>query len=238
MKKTILLLTILLLTILLLTILLLTILLLISCKEETTKSKSNEIQNALINEKVHIVNSDSLISKPVLKSEENIFFGDSILAKKNYFENLNGNKGYQRLKNQNDSYQSKYSNFGNNVTPEIISIGHLKLKFEKQFLEGKKYRIILYTFLDDKKKDSLEFYRNVSDLKNEPSNYTSLSYLNFKDKKIWQIKYFSSPIDNYVGFILYNKNTIKENGKIEIDSIYYLDESLDVEMEKNKLYFN
>ncbi|WP_456311784.1 hypothetical protein [Pseudomonas shirazensis] len=95
----------------------------------------------------------------------------------------------------------------------------------------------MYTFFDNKKKDSIEFYRNVDDLKYEPSHYTSLSYLDIKNKKIWQIKYFSSPVDKSVGYVVFERSKIKENGKIETDSLYYLDESLDVEMEKNKLYY-
>ncbi|WP_394773622.1 hypothetical protein [Flavobacterium sp.] len=101
----------------------------------------------------------------------------------------------------------------------------------------KKYRIVLYTLIENEKKDSIEFYRNVDDLKYEPSNYTCLSYLDLKVKNIWQLKYFSSPVDKSVGYIIYEKKKIMENGKIETDSLFYLDESLDVEMEKNKLYY-
>lgn len=117
-------------------------------------------------------------------------------------------------------------------------MNNIDFKFEKQLISGgKKYRIVLYTFFDNKKKDSIEFYRNVDDLKYEPSNFTSLSYLDLRDKKIWQIKYFSSPVNKSVGYVLYERSKIKENGKIESDSLYYLDESLDAEMEKNDLYF-
>ena len=172
------------------------------------------------------------------KFQENIFSGDSTLAKKTYFENLTKkNKGYSILKKQNESYQKNYLNFKNGIVPQLKK-DNLKLKFEKQFLDnGKKYRIVLYTFINNKKKDSIEFYRNVDDLQNEPSNYTCLSYLDLKNKKIWQIKYFSSPVDKSVGYVSYEKNKVLENGKIETNSLYYLDESLDVEMEKNKLYY-
>ncbi|KIC03677.1 hypothetical protein OA88_02700 [Flavobacterium sp. JRM] len=166
-----------------------------------------------------------------------LFFGDSILGTKNYFKNLTKEKGYTILKKQNDLYQKSYLNFENGDISQF-NTENINFKFEKQFLNSeKKFRIVLYTFVDSKKKDSIEFYRNVDDLKYEPSNYTCLSYLDLKNKKIWQMKYFSSPVDKSVGYILYKKNKVMENGKIETDSLYYLDESLDVEMEKYKLYY-
>lgn len=170
------------------------------------------------------------------KQNKDIFLGDSIIMENNYFQNLSEANGYSILSTQNKLYQKKYSNFKNSDISQLKD--NIKFKFEKQFLnEKRKYRIVLYTFIHNTKKDSFEFYRNVNDLKYEPSNYTSLSYLDLKHNKIWQIKYFSSPIDKSVGYILYAKNKILENGKIETDSLYYLDESLDVEMEKNKLYY-
>ncbi|MFH7015053.1 hypothetical protein [Flavobacterium sp. FlaQc-47] len=208
------------------------IILFFSCKKGTNNSISAKERN---NQAKILNTEDSLRS--IYMSGKNIFSGDSILAIKNYFDHLTENKGYLILKKQNESYQKHYANFINIDTPQSHST-QLNFKFEKQFLSNeKKYRIVLYTLIDNKKKDSIEFYRNVNDLKYEPSNYTCLSYLDFKNKKIWQIKYFSSPINKSVGYILYEKNKVMANGKIEKDSLYYLDESLDVEMEKNNLYY-
>lgn len=168
----------------------------------------------------------------------NIFLGDSTLETKNYFENLTDSTGYVLLKKQNQLYVKNYLDFLNDDISQISSDKNIKLKFEKQFFKNKnEYRIVLYSFLNDKKVDSLEFYRNVTDLEYEPSNYTNLSYLNFKNGKIWQIKYFSTPVDKSVAYILYERKKILESGKLETDSLYYLDESLDVEMGKNKLHY-
>jgi len=170
------------------------------------------------------------------KQNKDVFLGDSIIMENNYFQNLSEVNGYSILSMQNKLYQKKYSNFKNSDVSQLKD--NINFKFEKQYVnKGDKYRIVLYTLIHNTKKDSFEFYRNVNDLKYEPSNYTSLSYLDLKHSKIWQIKYFSSPVDKSVGYILYAKNKILENGKIETDSLYYLDESLDVEMEKNKLYY-
>ena len=170
------------------------------------------------------------------KQNKDVFLGDSIIMENNYFQNLSEVNGYSILSMQNKLYQKKYSNFKNSDVSQLKD--NINFKFEKQYVnKGDKYRIVLYTLIHNTKKDSFEFYRNVNDLKYEPSNYTSLSYLDLKHSKIWQIKYFSSPVDKSVGYILYAKNKILENGKIETDSPYYLDESLDVEMEKNKLYY-
>jgi hypothetical protein len=180
--------------------------------------------------------NNSFVKRNNFTSEQNndIFLGDSIIIKKKYFENLSKAKGYSILKTQNALYEKNYLNFEKNS----IKTNNIDFKFEKQLIKGgKKYRIVMYTFVANTKKDSIEFYRNVDDLKYEPSNFTSLSYLDLRDKKIWQIKYFSSPVDKSVGYVLFERSKINENGKIESDSLYYLDESLDVEMEKNNLYF-
>lgn len=212
------------------------IIILVSCKKGNGKSISNKVQSTQINESLTAQSVDTLLLKTNFKFQENVFSGDSTLGSKKYFDHLTDDKGYSILKKQNDLYQKEYLDFMNSKLPQIIS-NNTKLQFEKQFINETKYRIVLYTFFDNKKKDSIEFYRNVDDLKYEPSHYTSLSYLDIKNKKIWQIKYFSSPVDKSIGYVLYERSKVMENGKIETDSIYYLDESLDVEMYKNKLYY-
>jgi len=170
------------------------------------------------------------------KQNKEIFLGDSIIMENNYFQNLSEANGYSILNTQNNLYQKKYFNFKNSDVSQLRD--NIYFKIEKQFInKGKKYRVVLYTLINNIKKDSIEFYKNVKDLQYEPSNYTSLSYLDLKHNEIWQIKYFFSSVDKSVGYILYAKNKILENGKIETDSLYYLDESLDIEMEKNKLYY-
>lgn len=208
-------------------------LLVISCKDSKTQNTNVSLSDEIIgNTKL----KDS--SQGFYKSEKNIFLGDSILAIKNYFDHLTDDNGYSILKKQNNFYFKNYSAFINSDMPQIGSNRNVQLKFEKQLITNKaKYRIVLYTFLNNKKTDSIEFYRNVDDLEYEPSNYTCLSYLDLKDKRIWQIKYFSSSVDKSVGYVLYEKSKVMENGKIKSDSLFYLDESLDVEMEKSKLYY-
>jgi len=205
-----------------------------SCNSEKKEQVLSGVKS--INDSLTTTLKDSL--QGFYKSDRNIFSGDSILAIKNYFEHLtDDDKGYLILKKQNESYQNHYANFINTDSLQFSS-NNIQFKLEKQFLSNEKnYRIVLYTLIDNKKRDSIEFYRNVNDLRYEPGSYTSLSYLDLKNKKIWQIKYFSSRVDKSVGYILYAKNKVMENGKIETDSLYYLDESLDVEMEKENLYY-
>lgn len=205
-----------------------------SCNSEKKEQVLSGVKS--INGSLTTTLKDSL--QGFYKSDRNIFSGDSILAMKNYFEHLtDDDKGYLILKKQNESYQNHYANFINTDSLQFSS-NNIQFKLEKQFLSNEKnYRIVLYTLIDNKKRDSIEFYRNVNDLRYEPGSYTSLSYLDLKNKKIWQIKYFSSRVDKSVGYILYAKNKVMENGKIETDSLYYLDESLDVEMEKENLYY-
>lgn len=202
-----------------------------SCKEEnknTVSVKETKDQTKKIVVKQNL--------RRFYVSEGNIFLGDSILAVKNYFNDLTYNTGYLTLKKQNDVYIKNFLDFRNNEIPQIIS--NTKLKLEKQSIIDKtKYRIVLYSFINDKKIDSIEFYRNVSNLENEPSNYTCLSYLDLRNRKVWQIKYFSSSVDKSVSYISFERNKIMENGKIEIDSLYYLDEQQDVQMGKYKLYY-
>jgi len=56
----------------------------------------------------------------------------------------------------------------------------------------------------------------------------------YRHNAVWQIKYFTP----YSEIISYKQIDIKVNGSLQSDILYYLDESLDVEMSKYKLYFN
>ncbi|WP_172426973.1 hypothetical protein, partial [Flavobacterium sp. ACN2] len=89
----------------------------------------------------------------------------------------------------------------------------------------------LYTLLNDKKKDSIEFYRSTVD--KEIPNYTCLSYLDVKNNKIWQLKYFATDTE----IILYMNNDVKKDGSIKRDSLYFLDESKEAKMDTYKLFW-
>lgn len=54
-----------------------------------------------------------------------------------------------------------------------------------------------------------------------------------------QIKYFPlNPLrGNSIGIVSYTESSINVDGTIKSDSLHYLDESLDVEMEKYNLYY-
>jgi len=118
---------------------------------------------------------------------------------------------------------------------DLIKSNFNKLKFKlvKQSINKKEYRVVLYSLINNIKKDSIEFYRSK---KNATANYnyTCLSYLGLKHNAVWQIKYFTP----YSEIISYKRIDIKVNGSLQSDTLYYLDESLDVEMSKYKLYFN
>jgi hypothetical protein len=166
------------------------------------------------------------------KHTQSYFIGYPKLTDKLYVNTLMGKEGYTILKNQTDLYEKNYSNF-----KDLRSYRSANIKFEKQFLNGEKnYRIILYTLLNNTKTDSIEFFRHTAGFKYEPSNYTHISYLDLKNNKIWQLKYFSSPLDKSSYPISYEVSKI-ENGKIKSDHIYFLDESLDAEMDKRNLYY-
>ena len=166
------------------------------------------------------------------RQTQKYFIGDQKLADKLYFKTFKNKGGYAILKNQAELYEKNYSNF-----KDLPSYGSANIKFEKQFLNGgKNYRIVLYTLLNNKKTDSIEFFRHTAGFKYEPSNYTHVSYLDLKNNKIWQLKYFSSPAAQSADPVSYEVSKI-ENGKIKPDHLYFLDESLDAEIDKRNLYY-
>lgn len=164
-------------------------------------------------------------------NENDVFFGDPkiSLGREGYFKTIVKDNGYLILKKQAELYNKKYSNFDSSNFINSTS-QKTKFKFIKQRLNNKNYRIVLYTYLNNKKKDSIEFYRSYGS--KDVKRYTCLSYLDLKTNKIWQIKFFYND-----DIILYASNNIKTDGKIKSDSLYYLDESLDVEMGEYHLYY-
>lgn len=163
--------------------------------------------------------------------KNDVFFGDPkiSLGHEGYFKTIVKDNGYLILKKQAELYNKKYSNFDRSNFINSTS-QKAKFKFIKQRLNNKNYRIVLYTYLNNMKKDSIEFYRNYGS--KDVKRYTCLSYLDLKTNKIWQIKFFYND-----DIILYESNNIKTDGKIKSDSLYYLDESLDVEMGEYHLYY-
>ena len=165
----------------------------------------------------------------------NIFFGDSELAKKYYFKTLVAGNEVFLLKKQNEKYQKVYFNFKDysySLSKDIT------IKLIKEVLPNKKnVKINLYTYRGKDKIDSVQFYRNISG--EGFGKYNCLSYFDKKTNKIWQIQYFpSNPLrDDSSGIISYSENNITFDGRIKSDSLHYLDESLDAEMEKYNLYY-
>ncbi|WDF61612.1 hypothetical protein PQ462_09535 [Flavobacterium sp. KACC 22758] len=161
------------------------------------------------------------------------FLGDSSLGLgyEKYFKSIASSKGNLILDKQNSLYQKKFTNLNKS---DLLSSNLNKVKFKlvKQILNKKEYRIVLYSLLNNIKRDSIEFYRSKKNA--TPNyNYTCLSYLDLKHNAVWQIKYFTPDSE----IISYKRIDIKVNGSLQSDTLFYLDESLDVEMSKYKLYF-
>ncbi|MDN3694163.1 hypothetical protein QWZ06_18725 [Chryseobacterium tructae] len=193
--------------------LLLAILVSVCCKKTVDNSAKNAVHN------------------------KNYFSGDSILASPNYFNSLKNKKGDLVLQQQNEEYLKKYTLSENNESyfplKDNVSIKLIKEKQPDRSI----VKVNLFTYVNNKKTDSIQFYRNISG--DGFDNYNCLSYFNANTNKIWQIKYFPlNPLrGNSAGIVSYTENSISADGTIKSDSLHYLDESLDVEMEKYNLYY-
>lgn len=165
------------------------------------------------------------------------FFGDSTMAQSDYFKLIIGENGYNILKKQSDLYRQKYFDSEKDNLPNVKK-GNLTIKLIKgNPLDKNNPRILLYTFVDNKKVDSLQFYRSSNNIRYSSDVYTCLSYFDEKTNKIWQARFFSYDKDKQWDIASYKQSTILSDGKIKNDSLYYLDESLEVEMEKHNLYY-
>ena len=166
---------------------------------------------------------------------ENAYWGDFTLSHTYYWKKLVKGKTYQILKKQNSLYQNTYTK----IQPQKISLSkNLIIKLTRvKTTNQSDIKINLYTYIGNKKIDSIQFYRSVSG--NEFGHFNSLSYFNPNTHKIWQIQYFPiNPVTgNSVGIVSYTEKNIRSDGKIKTDSLHYLDESLDVEMDKYHLYY-
>lgn len=174
------------------------------------------------------------------KTSKNIYTGDSTLSNKNYFNtlvSLGDEKIGLALQKQNEKYLEEYKK---NNHGEIQSISKenytTKLVNETQH-DKNNIKVNLYTIIGNKKIDSIPFYRNI--LGNNFGKYICLSYYNPKMNKLWQIKYFPlNPLrGNSLAMVSYTVKSINKTGIIETDIIHFLDESLEVEMVNNDLYY-
>ncbi|PRA91393.1 hypothetical protein CQ046_23260 [Chryseobacterium sp. MYb7] len=169
------------------------------------------------------------------KEKKTVFFlGDKKISDKKYFESLTSSKGYSILRNQNSLYEKNYSNIHN---AQLSKSESLSIILNKSISNEKNYKLVLYTLKNKKKIDSIQFYRKVNDVRYKSDRYTCLSYLDLKNKKIWQVSYFSSP-NQSLDIISYSISKINKDGTItKFDSIPYLDEALETELSNNKVYY-
>lgn len=165
----------------------------------------------------------------------NHYFGDSILSKNNYFETLVKSNDQSFLKKQNEKYLKMYSHFKNDSYSLSQGIS-IKL-IREELPDESNIKVNLFTYKGKEKIDSIQFYRNISG--DGFGLYNCLSYFDKKTNKIWQIKYFpSNPSrSNSVGIVSYTESSLTSDGKFKSNSLHYLDESLEVEMEKYNLYY-
>jgi hypothetical protein len=166
---------------------------------------------------------------------KDLFWGDSMLAKKSYFKAITFEKEFSILEKQNKKYLREFSYFNKNNL-KSTNLNNVLLKLVKENSNNiKEVKVNLYTYKNGKKTDSLDFYRNIS--RDDFGRYNCMSYFDQKHHKIWQIKYFPSIGKEPSNIISYSESTINSNGKIKLDSLHYIDESLDVEMDKYNLYY-
>jgi len=166
---------------------------------------------------------------------KDIFLGDSMLSKNIYFKTIAAEKGFYILEKQNIKYLNEFSYF-NKDDIEPTNLNNILFKIIKEKSSNtKQVKVNFYIYRNGKKTDSLDFYRNISG--DGFGRYICMSYFDQKYHKIWQIKYFPSIDKEPSNIISYSESTINSNGKIKLDSLHYIDESLDVEMEKYNLYY-
>jgi len=169
----------------------------------------------------------------VFSNQQNSYLGDSTLSEKNYFKTLVHGDTYSILNKKNEKYKKFYSTYDENriSLPNDISIKII----DEKLCSKDNLKINLYTFNKNKKIDSIRFYRNISGKNYE--KYNCLSFFDKKNNKIWQINYFPSDFEKSVNIISYLEMSIKPDGTIKKDSLRYLDESLEVIMQDNNLYY-
>ncbi len=163
------------------------------------------------------------------------FLGNKRLEEPNFFDQVA--KNHNSLMTQCALYEENFRAFNDSNVLKLPG-KNLHSKLQKQLLHSSDSRIVLFTYVNNTKVDSVEFYRN-SEVYNETAGcnqYTCLSYLDLKKGEIWQAKYFHQSKFDTPAIICYLKRTIRTDGKIRTDSLNYLDESLEAEMQQYKLY--
>jgi len=156
------------------------------------------------------------------------------LNKINYFKEIAFDKGFSTLEHQNFIYLKEFSNF-NKIEFKSSTLDNINLKIiNENSNKNKEIKVNFYTYKNGIKIDSIAFYRNISG--HGYGKYNCLSYFDKNTSKIWQINYF--PFKNDQSFIVsYSESNITSEGKIKLDSLHYLDESLEVEMENYNLNY-
>lgn len=166
----------------------------------------------------------------------NVFIGDPKLGGGDlaYFSSITKPGGAQILHDQNTIYQNHFAKY----QLERISLERSACSVELVKALGstqENMQVHLFTFVNNKKMDSVQFYSNISG--DGYGAYNCLSYFDPKSAKIWQIKYFPSKANKTADIISYSAHKIDVDGTIKLDSLYYLDEAWDAEMEKYQLYY-
>lgn len=156
------------------------------------------------------------------KSTPNInpTFGDSSLSHSDYLKNLS----FETLQAQLKLYKKEFTDFNNKEwnNGDVV--------YKLTYIKGSK--IMLYTYVKNEKIDSIQFYKVESDVRYTNDEYSCISYIN--KNEIWKFRSFSSK-SKLLDVASFIKATIKSDGIIETDILYYLDESLEVEIYNNKL---
>lgn len=167
-----------------------------------------------------------------------LFVGDSIMKKQNFFINIASKKGTSILKNINKKYLKNFSKFYKSNL-KLSKFENITIKVVKQSSSNlNEIKVNFFTYKNDKKVDSIQFYRNIEG--DGYGTYNCLSYYDSKKNKIWQLEYFPvtpNPKGDSPGIISFSKMSINSEGKIKSDSLFYLDEYLEVERGNYGLYY-
>jgi len=169
------------------------------------------------------------------QSQTNYFWGDSTMAKSDYFNSIKGENGYDILKQQNELYSKKI--IPGNKDLGVIRKGKLTINLVAKKTENKDVNVMLYTIMNDKKMDSIQFYRYSENIRYPADQYFCLSYFDDKTNKIWQTKYFTFDKEKLLEIAALKEAIILPNGTIKENNLHFLDESLEEEIQKHHLSY-
>ena len=90
-----------------------------------------------------------------------LFVGDSIMKKQNFFINIASKKGTSILKNINKKYLKNFSKFYKSNL-KLSKFENITIKVVKQSSSNlNEIKVNFFTYKNDKKVDSIQFYRNI-----------------------------------------------------------------------------